>query len=211
MSLDDLERHIDDQNEKIKKLIEDRCFSDLEPSLHYWESFRCSLWGKRLEHLQAEKSKEQEEVEVKAATELIPEVKMDDGSFPEVEMDDEPPSDAAVTRPVVKIPGVIPSVRKLDSPWVLVRSEYEEASRAALSANTEYDDVLIITGQPGIGPPLSSLILVRRTRPLIRKIYLFDLASHAAACIQAPNSVTGSRRPRDPLPRRGQLQFSIPQ
>ena len=148
MSLEDLESHIDNQNGKIQKLIQNGYFSALEPRFLGWERFRESLWGKGLEHLRAETFEAQE-----IADEPTPEVDMDDGSLSDIEMDDEPPSSAAAT--VVKIPEAILDVWGLDSPWVLVRSEYEEASRAALSANTEYDDVLIITGQPGIGPPLS--------------------------------------------------------
>ena len=193
MSLKDLESHIDDQNNKFKKHIENGCFSDLEPPFRDWENFRFSLWGKWLEHLRVEKSKEQGEVEVKMAAELIPEVEtaaepipeveMDDGSLPEVETDDEPPSNAAATRPVVKIPETTSAFWDLDSPWVLVRSEYEEAERAALSANARNDAALVVTGQPGIGTPLSPLIPIHIT---FQRCYRFAKTTRSSSTKGAP-------------------------
>ena len=62
------------------------------------------------------------------------------------------------TRPVIEIPKTFPHIHLLDSPKILVRSEYEETEQAALLSNADNVDAFIVTGQPGIGQSLSSLI-----------------------------------------------------
>ena len=133
MTFEDLRNHIPHQNRKIQELIDKGdCFSDLGPCLRHWGKMKDSLWGKELEYVRAGEFWAQEKVEV------------DDKSA-----SDEPPS------AVVKLPGLTPRIWNLDNAWVLIRSEYEEAKRAALSANTENAGAFIVTGQPGIGPSLS--------------------------------------------------------
>jgi hypothetical protein len=44
---------------------------------------------------------------------------------------------------------------------ILVRSEYYETEQAALSANKGKMDVFVVTGQPGIGLPISLSIACR--------------------------------------------------
>ena len=46
-------------------------------------------------------------------------------------------------------------ILSLDSPHILVRSEYKDAGRAALSVNADCIDVFLVTGQSGIDPPLA--------------------------------------------------------
>ena len=64
----------------------------------------------------------------------------------------------------MKIPRTMPTDWDLGTKRVLVRSEYEEAERAALLANAWTRDVFFVTGHPGIGwasitpsPPESNL------------------------------------------------------
>jgi hypothetical protein len=132
MSLETLKKRVSAQTLAIDKLIGDPdLFSDCGSGyLSSWEAFRASLWGNGLASLEAQK---------------------------EVGGDDEPLSDAAPAAGlVVKIPETLPHVWHLGSPRILVRSEYKEAERAALSANADGIEAFLVTGQPGIGsPPLT--------------------------------------------------------
>jgi hypothetical protein len=66
------------------------------------------------------------------------------------------------TRHVVKIPEIMPDLWGLNNSRILVRSEYEEAEQAALSASAKYVEAFLLTGQPGTGPP-PLILLLRRT------------------------------------------------
>jgi len=75
-----------------------------------------------------------------------------------VERDDDPIDDEDVpagTIPgsalVAPIPGSLPNVWNSYSKRILVRSEYGETEQAALSANENNKDVLLVAGHPGIG------------------------------------------------------------
>jgi hypothetical protein len=52
---------------------------------------------------------------------------------------------------VVKIPNALPFPWKSPSQRILVRSEYHEAERAAMSADREGMEAFLVTGHPGIG------------------------------------------------------------
>lgn len=101
----------------------------------------------------------------------------------------EPPLGVAPAAcPVVKLPEAMPRVRVLDGRYVLVRSEYWEAERAALVANPINIDSFLVAGPPGIGTPptLSS------TEPssLSRDFDPPDLAPYEAAWAWAARGVT---------------------
>lgn len=49
----------------------------------------------------------------------------------------------------------MPDLWNLDGQHILVCSGYEEAEQAALLTNTEGRDLFLVTGQPGVGTPLS--------------------------------------------------------
>jgi len=73
-----------------------------------------------------------------------------------------PTGAAPSARPVVKLPETLPYMWNFDSSHILVRSEYEEAEKAALAAIKDHADALLVIGQSGIGPSFS-LTLMRRS------------------------------------------------
>jgi hypothetical protein len=80
---------------------------------------------------------------------------------------DEPVEDYYLPDPVpdktwvAKIPNALPAPWESLSRRILVRSEYHEAERAAMSADREGMEAFLVTGHPGIGL-FSSRSTVRR-------------------------------------------------
>jgi len=68
---------------------------------------------------------------------------------------------------VVQGPQVIPQALGLPGRKILVRSEYEQAEQAILSANENGRDAFIVSGNPGIGspPPFSSSVVTSSIGP----------------------------------------------
>ena len=128
MSLRDLEEHIKVQEEAIAQFAAG--LKANTPNCSIWGPFRDSLWGKGLDAFL-----KQEQVER--------------GDRPVPTLPDPPP------RFVAFLPKTLPREWGLKGGKILVRSEYEEAEEVTLSANTSGNDVLVIGGQPGIGPPPS--------------------------------------------------------
>jgi len=147
--------HVSDQQQKIDQLVRNETyFAELEDSgpLRLWPQARNFLWGNEEVLASLETQEESEAHQVKVEEDFRMEVK--EG----VEAEDDETTPA--TRPVLEIPSVMAELLNLESSHILVRSEYEEAKRAALVANVNNFRAFLICGQVGIGPPLSSLILV---------------------------------------------------
>ena len=126
MSLEDLSQFVPAQTLKIDKLVtHKRYFSRFAPFVSSWDAFRRSVWGKGLASFQTEEP---------------------------VQRGDDPVSEQAPTmRSVMRFPRDIPFDWNLGIKQILVRSEYEEAERAALWSNSHAMDAFLVTGQPGIG------------------------------------------------------------
>ena len=156
MSLESLTGHRDDQRSKIDGNT--RGF-DNSADVADWTAFRDSVWGKELTFLGAEElaSLEAEGLESLKARGVTTSEEEEEEEEP-ADRDDEPlPDVAPATCAVVQIPETMPEVWDLDNNYILVRSEYEEAERAAVSANARNVNAFLVTGQPGIGwPPLIS-------------------------------------------------------
>ena len=67
---------------------------------------------------------------------------------------------ALAIRQTVKISETIAKLLDLESSHIVVRSECEEAERAALVANANRIHAVLVCGQSGIGMSLSFLILI---------------------------------------------------
>jgi len=155
MSLEDLTQHTHDQLFVITAQKNARCFDNSGTvDLTDWIAFRDSVWGEELTSLGTRElaSLEAQGLESWMARGLAS-LEMEDLA----ERDDEPlPDVTPATSSVVQIPETMPSVWDLDSRYILVRSEYEEAERAAVSENARNSTAFLVTGQPGIGsPPLT--------------------------------------------------------
>ena len=126
MSLENLSQFVPAQTLKINKLLARKgLFSRFTPFLSSWDAFRRSVWGKGLASFQREEP---------------------------VQRSDDPVSEQAPTTcSVMRFPCDIPSHWSLGIKQILVRSEYEEAERAAVWSNAHAMDALLVTGQPGIG------------------------------------------------------------
>jgi len=132
MSLRSLNKYARSQTAKINE--NKKYFTAADSS---WIQLRDSLWGKGLRSLT---------------------VSPRDLQKLRSSLDEDPlPNVTPTTYPVVKIPETMPDLWDLrGQQHLLVRSEYEEAEKAALSANEEGSDMFLITGQPGVGmPPLA--------------------------------------------------------
>ena len=139
MSLEDLSHYVPAQTLKIDKLVARKgYFSRSTPFVSSWDAFRRSVWRKGLASF---------------------------GTEEPVERGDDPVSEQApTTRMVMKISSTTPTDWDLGTKRILVCPKYEEAERAALSANACTRDVFFVTGHPGIGwasitpsPPESNL------------------------------------------------------
>ena len=133
MSLEDLSRHAPAQQAAIDHLIDELRFVE-GPDSRQWTDFKEAVWGKNLNSFQVEKL-------VKRDTEDP----IEDPSIP--------PGSVPDKTQVMMIPSSIPITWGPSKQTILIRSEYEEAEAAALSANKSSRDVFLVTGQPGIGPP----------------------------------------------------------
>ena len=109
-------------------------YVDAEP---FWAVFRDSLWGKGLEFLKLSKRETR-----KLAS------KWDKDPLRGVT-----PS----THPIVRLPETMPDLWNFDNFHILVRPEYNEAERAAISTSLGGVTACQVSGQSGIGViPLSS-------------------------------------------------------
>ena len=140
MSLEDLTTFAPLQTAKINENA--GCFVDAGLP---WTPLKDSLWGKGLAFLKSSPR--------------------DLRRIPYIRDADPLPDVIPTTCPVVKIPETMPDLWDLcGQQHLLVRSEYEEAERAALLANLEGHNLFSVTGQPGIGTSLSrSIITIHRT------------------------------------------------
>ena len=117
-------------------------------------------------------------------------------------------SPPAATRPILEFPRVMRNVWPSASSRILVRSEYEEAEQAVLSANASGMEAFLVAGHPGIGSLPSRPVIFNAPHFLIRKNRLFRLAPNAPPRSWAPHSNAFSGWPRASLPRKGHL--SVP-
>jgi len=129
----DLPQHVNIQEDAINRLTEMGHFIG-GPTSDAWTEFKESVWGKKLESFQAEK--------------LVKRDTQDPIEDPSI-----PPDSVSDKTQVMIIPSSMPITWGPSKQLILIRSEYEEAEEAALSANRSGRDVFLVTGQPGIGPP----------------------------------------------------------
>ena len=118
------------------------CFIDAGP---HWTLFKDSLWGMGPSFLELSPRDLREILNIQDVDPL--------------------PDITPTTYPVVEIPETMPDIWDLrGQQHLLVRSEYKEAENAALLANSEGCDLFLVTGQPGIGTPIShSIVTIHRT------------------------------------------------
>ena len=132
---EDLTGYVHTQEEAIRKLSvhPEKPLCALEPRLSFWETFRDSFWGKGLGISQEEEN---------------------------VERGNEPVDLCNIADPLPPTRRVIKPSEDVSDTWgswgqrFLVRSEYYETEQAATLAS-KIMDVFVVTGQPGIGLPLS--------------------------------------------------------
>lgn len=125
MSLKDLVRYISVQETAISKL------SVLSPEGNHfakWIPFRDHFWGKPLATFLVEESVERDDKPIKAV-----------------------PVDPSAKRSIINLPPTMSLTWRMDSPKILVRSEYKEAEEEAASANRPGTHVFVVCGQPEIG------------------------------------------------------------
>ena len=126
VSLNDLTRYIDIQNQAIKSLPSGVIIPVASRSP--WEDFRQEFWGNDLE---------------KSETVDRGEDPVEDNVLPEG-----PPSGSF---PVIEAPKSMPNALGLTSKKIVVRSEYDEAERAAVLCVKSGIKLFIATGTRGIG------------------------------------------------------------
>jgi len=140
MSLKDLTKHIDDQEKAISELRPESISQTARST--YWSDFRDSLWGEGLESFQ-------EEENVKRGIDPVEDIAL-------------PERHIVATLPVAPLPPWNMLIRHADTDAdtrkFLVRSEYDEAEREAVSSSKAHA-MFVVSGQPGIGllPSLSPL------------------------------------------------------
>lgn len=122
MSLRALSDHIPDQNQAIRQASSG--FKSSSTWCSPWEDFRKSLWGKALESFETLKLVER------------------DGTVSDVALPER--------HGVVTVPETLP-VGLFGGGQILVRSEYEDAEKAAVSLSGTDLDALVVSGQPGTG------------------------------------------------------------
>ena len=174
--MEELKAHVPDQTLKINRLID--CFVE-DKKNSSWVTFRNSVWG----IASASEPSEWQGLEVQQEVGMDIDVDATGGG--------KPTGAAPSARPVVKLPETLPHMWGFDSSHILVRSEYEEAEKAALVAIKGHADAFLVIGQSGIGPSFS-LILMRRSQPLTRKISLFGLASRPTSFTRASHCAADS-------------------
>ena len=129
-----LTQHATSQEDSISSLLHNYlspiCDYDMAPSS--WEAFKNSYWGKGLDSLEEKELVERGENPVEDLTLPDP--------FP-------------LTHSVLSPHCILNDVWCLSSRKVLVRSEYYDTEKAAISSDEEGKGVFVVTGQPGIGPP----------------------------------------------------------
>jgi len=142
MSLNDLEKYIEEQEGAIARLPQE--FISQSTRSKYWKVFRDLLWGKGLESSQEleDVQRGSNPVEIVA----VPE-KHTVASFP-IDLPD--PWGESTHIPYTDADMDIAKDAEKNVRKILVRSEYEEAERAAVSSSKEHD-VFVVCGQPGIG------------------------------------------------------------
>ena len=126
VSLNDLTQHIEIQNQAIKNLPPEA----IVPS-NSWADFRTEFWGKPLASLETLETVDRGEDPV------------EDNVLPE-----KPPSGFF---PVIAAPKTAPRALGLDSSKIVVRSEYDEAERAAVLSVNSGIKLFVAAGTPGIG------------------------------------------------------------
>jgi hypothetical protein len=131
MGLEDLKQYAKAQTTKINRLIENGSFAP-GPVSNYWTEFKKSVWGKGLASFQATVPVERDEDRV------------EDPCIP--------PGSVPLTTSVTTIPDTFPTDWGPSSRLISARSEYDKAEETALLANETGRDVLMVTGQSGIGP-----------------------------------------------------------
>lgn len=130
MSLSCLYEHAPAQEQAINQAS-----SGFKPaSTCSWGSFRDSLWGRAIESFQGVKRVERDRFDF-----------VGDVTLPDKHV-------------VATLPGTLPKGLVPKSKKILVRSEYSEAEQAAVSLSESDLDALMVSGQPGIGPPHLSLL-----------------------------------------------------
>jgi len=127
-SLDQLGEYINIQNAGIKNLSPKAVTADFV-GYDSWEKFRQQFWGKGLKSLEKE-----EVIHIDPITEAF--------------LPEKPPSDPYL---IMEAPEILPSAFTLESRSILVRSEYKETEKAALSSLKSNDWLFMICGTPGIG------------------------------------------------------------
>jgi len=141
MSLQDLTQYAGDQTDRINLLLQEGSLAPGSAS-RKWTAFWESAWKKDFETL------EEKELVVREQ--------------PGDRVEDYSPSDPVPSSTsVMKIPRTLPNLWFRSSERILVRSEYYEAERAALSASENGRDALVVAGHPGIGSLSSCLITCR--------------------------------------------------
>jgi hypothetical protein len=133
MQLDDLTKSVPSQAEAIDQLLDNTdYFSTSWRHSSLWVEFRESVWRKGLARLQTQEPFERGDDPIENS-QILPDI-------------------VPTTRLVANIPSILFRSLGLNGQRVLVRSEYEEAERAALLAFEEKRcSTLAVTGQPGIG------------------------------------------------------------
>lgn len=133
MSLNDLIEHAETQEEAIGRLSSG--VSSETRRCAAWDAFRRAIWGKGLEAFQGPQPVQRDTAK---------RVALPDNHL------------------VATIPTIPDGDQDVSNGQILVRSEYDEAARAAVLLSGQLNrDVFVVTGQPGIGPH-SSLPTARR-------------------------------------------------
>ena len=126
VSLCDLRKHSSDQEARIRQL--NYGFDSETTICALWTEFRAELWGRKPVSFQKEEPVEIDDPDP------IPNVKLPD------------------THCLATLPKALPSMWGIRSQRILVRSEYSEAEREAISASTrQYCKMFIVAGQLGVG------------------------------------------------------------
>ena len=137
MSLEDLLKYVPAQTKAISQIS---LGVDSTTGLcTFWNQFREIFWGKSLNLFQKEEPIEKDTVGPVEDVHILPESRPG-------------------TRSVIKLPMVLPDAWNIDGGHLLVRAEYTEAEKAAVSSSESSTGAFVVTGQSGIGlPPFSPL------------------------------------------------------
>ena len=150
MSLQDLTEYVPTQSYKIHEfIVHGDVLSHSGPVHSAWNTFRRFVWRKGLASFESQEP-----------------VARDAGAISET---------TPTSCMVMKVPPAILDVWDLGSSQILVRSEFQQAERAAVSANTENKYVFLVAGQPGIGPPSPSSSLIESNLSSGKSVFLMWL------------------------------------